>query len=480
MQLRLLLIGVPFLFAASSWADVSGGYIYRGSGELDYLTVTQTEHKLTGYVQSISRDLNTQPGFTVKKLGFEGEISGASFTLHSGLMLSGLSECSGKFTSQGVKVFFPTNSGQTTTLAFTKSTPEQWNAAVTAFEKQCGRDAFNQVWRVAVQNHFTMLKDAFDKAGRNATRAIEALSQEKDRLSKLEDRMKSASDQLDLAHKRVDWAKGQARKAGEIAKDAEATSNGHKSTRAYMGVLSANLSEEQRKDPSTPRGIVVQSVTVGGPGETADIRPKDVIVQIGDSEISEEIDFQYAMLMQKPGATVKVALVREGQRRSADVKLAEPPSLSDLDASSRATQLSYATTQAEYRVTQAEYGVTQAEYARDQVKDQIDQVRDAIKTSEKELAEAHALTSRIEQEGKVFDPKGTYIKRLMGGALWIGIASREGTILAWPAADASTYYKVQKGQGLSIVPVGEDWCMVLLQNKSIGWTRRANLTIKAA
>ena len=83
MLVRLLPVAVVATQAEISRADISGGYIYKGDNEVNYLTVTESNHKLTGYLQSLGMALYTDAGCSASKLTFEGEISGNSFTLWS-------------------------------------------------------------------------------------------------------------------------------------------------------------------------------------------------------------------------------------------------------------------------------------------------------------------------------------------------------------------------------------------------------------
>ncbi|GEL18750.1 serine protease PepD [Pseudonocardia asaccharolytica DSM 44247 = NBRC 16224] len=85
--------------------------------------------------------------------------------------------------------------------------------------------------------------------------------------------------------------------AKRIAEELERTG---KASRAVLGVGVTD-------DPSAT-GARIQSVTPGGPAETAGIKQGDIVVRLGDQRVTSGVDLQAAVRSQVPGEVVKVEL----------------------------------------------------------------------------------------------------------------------------------------------------------------------------
>ena len=75
------------------------------------------------------------------------------------------------------------------------------------------------------------------------------------------------------------------------------------------------------------QGVAVIRVLGGRPAQNYGFRPGDVIVQVGSQPVRTQSDVRIAMYDYKPGSTVRVDFVRDGQRRSVDVKVAAPKAM---------------------------------------------------------------------------------------------------------------------------------------------------------
>ena len=109
--------------------------------------------------------------------------------------------------------------------------------------------------------------------------------------------------------------------------------------RAYLGVSSAAVDSQIARELKLPadRGALVQTVVRGGPADDAGLRGGqrrtdsglasggDLIVKVGDQEISDPGQLADAIAKLKPGEEVRVEYFRGDERRSAQVKLAERP-----------------------------------------------------------------------------------------------------------------------------------------------------------
>ena len=96
---------------------------------------------------------------------------------------------------------------------------------------------------------------------------------------------------------------------------------------AYLGVVSIPVTEELRRsfDLGVEEGALVQSVSGGSPAERAGLRPGDVIVEMGGDSIRTVEDLYSAIRRRDPGDAVKLRVVRDGERRTVEVTLAQLP-----------------------------------------------------------------------------------------------------------------------------------------------------------
>jgi S1-C subfamily serine protease len=109
--------------------------------------------------------------------------------------------------------------------------------------------------------------------------------------------------------------------------------------RAYLGVSTAEVDSEIARELKLPtdRGALVQSVVRGGPADDAGLRGGtrqtqqglasggDLIVKVGDQDISDPGALADTIAKLKPGEEVRVEYFRGDERRSAQVKLSERP-----------------------------------------------------------------------------------------------------------------------------------------------------------
>jgi S1-C subfamily serine protease len=108
---------------------------------------------------------------------------------------------------------------------------------------------------------------------------------------------------------------------------------------AYLGVSSTEVDSQIAQDLNLPtdRGALVQTVVRGGPADDAGLRGGsrqtdrglaaggDLIVKVGDQEISDPGALADAIGKRKPGEKVRIEYYRGDQRRSAEVTLKERP-----------------------------------------------------------------------------------------------------------------------------------------------------------
>jgi len=96
---------------------------------------------------------------------------------------------------------------------------------------------------------------------------------------------------------------------------------------AFLGVATRTLTADEAaaRDLGVDHGARVVDTTAGAPAGEAGIRVGDVIVEIGGGQIRSMEDVAREVRSHAPGAQVEVVVVRDRQRRSFDVVLAERP-----------------------------------------------------------------------------------------------------------------------------------------------------------
>ncbi|MFC5579642.1 S1C family serine protease [Rhodanobacter terrae] len=80
--------------------------------------------------------------------------------------------------------------------------------------------------------------------------------------------------------------------------------------------------------PSAARGAQVTAVYVGGPAAQAGIRPRDILLRIGDDDIRDPTDLRRREAALKPGSKVEISGLRNGSPFHLEVTLAQRPLMS--------------------------------------------------------------------------------------------------------------------------------------------------------
>ena len=76
--------------------------------------------------------------------------------------------------------------------------------------------------------------------------------------------------------------------------------------------------------PEDQKGIVIGTVSAGGPAAAGGLQAGDVLVKLGDTEIGSEADLTVALVRQGAGETVTVEYFRGSKKQSAEVTLGTP------------------------------------------------------------------------------------------------------------------------------------------------------------
>ena len=96
-------------------------------------------------------------------------------------------------------------------------------------------------------------------------------------------------------------------------------------TGAYMGVSVQNTDESAAAQFGLPTGAYIVSVEAGGAADRAGIQAKDIVIRLGEYEISNVTDLTRALRNFKAGDTTKVTVIRGGGERTMDITLDEKP-----------------------------------------------------------------------------------------------------------------------------------------------------------
>ena len=96
---------------------------------------------------------------------------------------------------------------------------------------------------------------------------------------------------------------------------------------AYLGVVTQTVTAaiQRQLDLKVSSGAVVQRVESGSPADSAGIQQNDVIVKVGDTNVTSAQDVGNAVRSHRPGDKVTIVVNRDGTSRSIDVTLGSRP-----------------------------------------------------------------------------------------------------------------------------------------------------------
>ncbi len=95
-------------------------------------------------------------------------------------------------------------------------------------------------------------------------------------------------------------------------------------TGAYMGVSVQNT-DETAAMYGLPSGAYIVSVEKGGAAERAGIQPKDIVIRLGEFDVSNVTDLTRALRNFKAGDVTTVTLIRSGTQKNLEITLDEKP-----------------------------------------------------------------------------------------------------------------------------------------------------------
>ncbi|MCH8275028.1 MAG: trypsin-like peptidase domain-containing protein [Armatimonadetes bacterium] len=95
--------------------------------------------------------------------------------------------------------------------------------------------------------------------------------------------------------------------------------------RAWFGVEPENLLGYETKESGVARGSIIRSVSPDSPASEAGVKEGDVVVAIAGKPVRGEMDLRNAMLVNRPGTTIDVKVIRKGSPKTLKVTLGELP-----------------------------------------------------------------------------------------------------------------------------------------------------------
>ena len=102
-------------------------------------------------------------------------------------------------------------------------------------------------------------------------------------------------------------------------------------TGAYLGVTVQDTDAAAAKLYGMPTGAYVSSVVDGGSADRAGVQPKDIIIGLGDIEVTNRTELTRALRRFKAGDETTITVIRSGERITLNITLDEKPK--DLDSS---------------------------------------------------------------------------------------------------------------------------------------------------
>ncbi|TCD06404.1 Do family serine endopeptidase [Erythrobacteraceae bacterium CFH 75059] len=103
-------------------------------------------------------------------------------------------------------------------------------------------------------------------------------------------------------------------------------------TRGYLGVSIQPVTGDLAASLGLPqnRGEFIQSVVPGEAADRAGLRPGDVVLSVNNEEVTPERTLSFTVANIRPGTTIPVEIIRDGQRRRLNVTVSRRPSEEEL------------------------------------------------------------------------------------------------------------------------------------------------------
>jgi serine protease Do len=102
--------------------------------------------------------------------------------------------------------------------------------------------------------------------------------------------------------------------------------------RGYLGVVPQDLTDElaEALGLENGRGVILAQVTEGSPAARAGLRQGDVVLQFAERDVESAVQFRNLVASQRPGTTVPMVVLRDGERQTLPVQLDPRPGIEEL------------------------------------------------------------------------------------------------------------------------------------------------------
>ncbi|MFO7906775.1 MAG: DegQ family serine endoprotease [Planctomycetota bacterium] len=96
-------------------------------------------------------------------------------------------------------------------------------------------------------------------------------------------------------------------------------------TRGYLGAMIQDLDEDLARSFSydSTDGVLIGDIIEGGPAEKAGLKSGDIVATLNGKEVTTANDFRNSMAGIAPGTTVKLEVVRNGEKKQFEVTVGE-------------------------------------------------------------------------------------------------------------------------------------------------------------
>jgi serine protease Do len=120
--------------------------------------------------------------------------------------------------------------------------------------------------------------------------------------------------------------------AEQIRPIVETLQRGERVRRGYIGVAMQDVDEgvAAALGIDRNRGTLIRSITPGGPAARAGLQAGDVVLSVAGQPVTPDQTLAYIVAQQPVGARVPIELIRQGQRRTVNVAVAERPTEEEL------------------------------------------------------------------------------------------------------------------------------------------------------
>lgn len=112
---------------------------------------------------------------------------------------------------------------------------------------------------------------------------------------------------------------------------------GGKITRGYIGATIQNFTAEmaEAQGLGSQRGAIVSDLTPGGPSERAGLQPGDVVTAVNGRAVKSSAELTREVAKASAGQILKLDVIRDGKRRSIEVRSGVRPSEAELAANTQ-------------------------------------------------------------------------------------------------------------------------------------------------